>query len=122
MSTIDDLRAIMSRFPETVETTWYGTTAFKAGGKGVCRFWGDRELERSGIADSEVLVLACEEPRAEMLAEAEPEVFFRTPHYRGSNWVLVQLAHIDVDDLEDMVEDAWRRVASPKLRKLRDAL
>jgi hypothetical protein len=74
-------------------------------------------LERAGITDSEVLVLACEEARAEMLAEAEPHIFFRTPHYHGSNWVLVRLEHIDVEDLEDMLEDAWRRVAPAKLRK-----
>ena len=107
----------MSRFPETVETTWYGTLAFKAGGKGVCRFWGERELERADITDTEVLVLACEEARAEMLEDAEPNIFFRTPHYRGSNWVLVRLARIDVDDLEDMVEDAWRLVTPAKLRR-----
>jgi hypothetical protein len=62
-----------------------------------------------------VLVMVCEEPRAELLAEAEPECFFRTPHYHGYDYVLVRLAHIDVADLEEMLEDAWKRVATPKL-------
>ena len=115
MATVEDLRAIMSRFPETVETTSYGTMSFKAGKKGLCRLWGQRELDNADIADTDVLVLLCEEDRAEMLTEAEPARFFRTPHYHGYDYVLIRLARIDAADLEDLVEVAWRRVATPKL-------
>jgi hypothetical protein len=114
MATVDDLRAIMSRFPETVETTSYGTMSFKAGKKGICRLWGQRELDKANI-DTDVLVLLCEEDRAKMLAEADPDVYFRTPHYHGYDYVLIRLDRIDPADLDDMVEDAWRRAATPKL-------
>jgi hypothetical protein len=115
MATIDDLRESMSRFPETVETTSYGTMSFKADKKGVCRLWGQRELDKADVSDTEVLALVCQEARAEVLAEAEPDTFFRTPHYHGYDYVLVHLDRIAPTDLEDMVEDAWRRVATPKL-------
>jgi hypothetical protein len=115
MAIIEDLRAIMSRFPETVETTSYGTMSFKAGKKGICRLWGQRELDKSDITDTDVLVLLCEEDRAEMLAELEPETFFRTPHYHGYDYVLIRLDRIDLADLDEIVEDAWRRAATPKL-------
>jgi hypothetical protein len=88
---IDDLRAIMSGFPETIETISYGTMSFQAGKKGICRLWGQRELDNSNITDTDVLVLVCEEDRAEMLAEAEPGTYFRTPHYHGYDYVLVRL-------------------------------
>jgi hypothetical protein len=45
MATIDDLRAIMSRFPETIETISYGTMSFQAGKKGICRLWSQRQLD-----------------------------------------------------------------------------
>jgi hypothetical protein len=34
---------------------------------------------QSNITDTDVLMLVCEEERAEMLAEAEPVTYFRTP-------------------------------------------
>jgi len=48
----------------------------------------------------------------EMLLGSEPEVLFTERHYDGFPAVLVRLAAIDVDELEELLADAWRCEAS----------
>jgi hypothetical protein len=47
-----------------------------------------------------------------LLADA-PEVFFTTPHFDGYPAVLVRLDEITVDDLEEVIVEAWL-VRAPK--------
>jgi hypothetical protein len=42
-------------------------------------------------------------------------VFFTTPHYDGWPYVLVRLETVSLEQLEELVEDAWRIRASKKL-------
>jgi hypothetical protein len=43
----------------------------------------------------------------EALLQDDPNVFFTTPHFDGYPAVLVQLDHITVDDLEEVIVEAW---------------
>lgn len=43
----------------------------------------------------------------EMLLADDPAVFFTTPHFDGYPAVLVRLAEIEVDELEQLTLDAW---------------
>ena len=43
----------------------------------------------------------------EELLAAEPDVFFTEPHYNGFPAVLVRLAAIEVDELAELLTDAW---------------
>ena len=37
----------------------------------------------------------------------DPEVFFTTPHFDGSPTVLIQLERIALDELEEVIIEAW---------------
>jgi hypothetical protein len=44
----------------------------------------------------------------EALLQGDPEVFFSTPHYDGSPYVLVRLEKVRPGLLAELIEDAWR--------------
>ena len=61
----------------------------------------------------------------EALLGSDAEKFFTEPHYNGFPAVLVRLPLIDVDELEELISDAWRcqapkaLVNAKRLRSLR---
>lgn len=79
----------------------------------------DREaLTRSGIeppAGDILGVRVADEGVKFALIADEPGVYFSTPHFDGYPAVLVRLAEIDVDDLEDVLTEAWLTRAPRKL-------
>src|SRR3954447_22666612 len=59
-----------------------------------------------------------------MLAD-DPAVFFTTPHFDGYPAVLIELEKIGLDDLEEVVVEAWlarapKRLADAMTARLRD--
>ena len=44
----------------------------------------------------------------EALLADDPDVFFTTPHFDGYPAVLVRLPEIALDELEELIFDAWR--------------
>ena len=120
MVTFDDVRRLGLRLPEVTESTWYGTPGLKVRNKGFCRLWGEREHRRDRVHDTEVLVLFCELEMKPVLLENHPDMLFTVPHYDGYGAVLVRLADADIDDLDDWLEDSYRRVAPATLIRLLD--
>jgi hypothetical protein len=53
----------------------------------------------------------------EAILAGDPGVYFTTPHFNGYPAVLVQLDRIDVQDLDELIVDAWLARASKKLVK-----
>jgi hypothetical protein len=53
----------------------------------------------------------------EMLLASDEEKFFTEPHYNGFPAILVRLAAIDVDELAELITDAWRCQAPKVLVK-----
>jgi hypothetical protein len=51
----------------------------------------------------------------EMLLQAAPQVFHLTDHYVNYPMILIDLAEIRRDALEDIIEKAWRLSATKKL-------
>jgi len=85
---------------------WYGTPALKVGGKGFAR------LKEPGI-----LVVMCPLDLKDLLLEAEPDLYFETPHYHGYAAMLVRLGAIDDAQLRARLACAWREKAPRKLVK-----
>jgi hypothetical protein len=56
----------------------------------------------------------------EALLADDPSVFFTTPHFEGSPVILARLERIAIEDLEELVTEAWL-VRAPK-RLLEDYL
>ena len=51
----------------------------------------------------------------EAMLTAEPRLFFTTPHFDGYPAVLVQLDRIGLDDLREVIVEAWLARAPKRL-------
>jgi hypothetical protein len=111
MVTFEAVRRLATALPETEEGSWFGTPAFKVRGKSFARL---RE-------EGDVLVVKVELGLQETLIEARPDVYFITPHYVGSPYVLVRLATVDEEELAGLLVDAWRLSAPKRLLAAFDA-
>ena len=126
MATEDDLRRLApnaggtTALPETVEGDDGG---FSVRGKGFAWRASDREAPTQ---PRRILpgVWAVRTPSAEeklALMDAEPDIYFSTPHYNGYPAVLVRLAAVDPDELGELLTDGWRVQAPKRLAKQFDA-
>jgi hypothetical protein len=106
--TWEDVVAIASKLPEVEESTSYGTPALKVKGKGFARLRTEAE---GGL----VLMCGMDEKEA-LLASGDP-AFYTTPHYDGYGAILVDLERVARDELEELIEEAWRVRAPTRLRK-----
>jgi hypothetical protein len=107
LTTFDDIREIAHALPGVVHGTSYGTPALKVGGKLIAR------LHQS----MDCVVLRSDLPDREILMQSAPDAFFITDHYRDYPWILVRLAVVEKSALPDLIERAWRLVASKTLVK-----
>jgi hypothetical protein len=105
--TLETVRRLALAFPGVEEGRSYGTPRFRIRGKFLARLW----------EDGEVLVVKCGDDERDFQMKADPETFFITEHYRGYPTVLVRLARVREADLQDMLEEAWRRQAPRRLVK-----
>ena len=103
-----DVVALGTGLPETEESTWYGTPALKVAGKGFCRMRTDPDALVLRVTDMH---------EREALVQGQPGAFFKTPHYERYPYVLVRLAEVDPVELGELIEEAWRITAPPRLRR-----
>jgi hypothetical protein len=119
----DDVRRLALALPETGEKASYGgAPGWTVKGKG---FVWDRplrpaDLDALGDAAPDGPVLGAVVPdlgAKEALLAADPGVYFTTPHFDGYAAVLVRLDRIDVDELHELVVEAWLARAPKRLAK-----
>lgn len=102
----EDVRRISLSLPETVEKPYERVPGFRVKGKLFARI---REKPYA-------LVVGCQDiEEKEVLIASEPEKFFQTPHYEGYPAVLVRLEAIDVEELRELLTDAWLLSAPARL-------
>lgn len=117
MVTIDDVRAVASGLPRSTEALVRGRVKFRIG----------RIVYLALSRDATVMGFAFPKAWREALVEAEPEKFSLPGETdMRYHWVHVRLAAIDVEELRDLVEDAWafcvpKRVAEEYRRSRADA-
>jgi hypothetical protein len=76
----------------------------------------DREALGNAAPDGPILGARVEHEGAKQaLLADDPDVFFTTPHFDGYPAILVQLERIGLDDLQEVVVEAWLNRAPPKL-------
>ena len=63
------------------------------------------------------VVLRSELLDREILMQSAPDAFFTTDHYRDHPWILLRLGVVEKSALPDLIERAWRLVASRTLLK-----
>ncbi len=97
------VREIMAAFPHTLESTSYGTPAYKVNKKLLLRL----------KEDGETLVLHSDD--RDIFLEKDPAVFFFTDHYANYPYVLVKLSKIRKDKLRAAIIQSWKELAPKKL-------
>ena len=106
--TEEDVRAIALALPQVEETVSYGKPAFKAFGK---------FLTRVRKEDKSIVLVGVEFDEREMLMEAEPDIFFLTPHYKDYPSVLARLDAVEPGTVKSFLERRWRACAPKKFLK-----
>jgi len=122
MATWDDVARIALDLPATDEGTSFGNRSWRVKEKG---FVWERPLRRSdlealGDAAPEGPILGARvenEMAKEALIADDPHVFFTTPHFNGYPAILVQLDNISVEDLAEVIVEAWLAKAPKRLVK-----
>jgi hypothetical protein len=120
MATWDDVRRLALEMPEATEVTSRERAQWRVKDK---LFVWERPLRKSDLEalgdeapDGPILGARVEHLVAKeaMLAD-DPSVFFTTPHFESYPAVLVQLEKIGLDDLREVVVEAWLARAPKKL-------
>lgn len=88
--------------PDVEQSTAWGASSLKAGGK----LLACQAIHKSAEPDSIVVKIPVDQ-RAELIA-AQPDVYYITDHYVNYPSVLVRLPRIPKDALRDLLGMAWR--------------
>jgi hypothetical protein len=107
-----DVVAAGCTLPEVEEGTWFRTPCLRVRKKSFCRMKEDGETLVVRVVDLE---------DKDALLRSDPEVFFTTPHYDGYAYVIVRLERVDLAQLVELIEDAWRLSAPKRVLAAYDA-
>jgi hypothetical protein len=104
--TIEDARAIAANLPRSYEATVRGSVRFRVGQMVYAAFYEDDTIMGFGFPREE----------REALVDSEPDKFLlpRTSDLRF-RWVCVRLAALDVEELGELLVEAWRMVVPKKV-------
>jgi hypothetical protein len=120
MATWEDVRRIALALPATSEAVSRGLATWRVRDTG---FVWERPLRPADLRalgdaapDSPILGARVEHLGAkEALLADDPDVFFTTPHFDGYPAVLVRLDEIGLDDLNEVIVEAWLARAPKRL-------
>ena len=106
MVTVDDVRAVVGDLPRSYEVLVLGRVKFRVGQIVYLAF--SRDETQMGFAFPKEF--------REALVESEPHKF-ELPGASDMrfNWVVVRLAAIDVEEMRELVLDAWSMVVPKKV-------
>ena len=104
--TIDDARVIANALPRSYEALVRDRVKFRVGSIVYAAFSRDETTMGFGFPREE----------REALVESEPDKFFMPrPSELRYRWVCVRLDAIDVDELRELLVDAWRMCVPKKV-------
>jgi hypothetical protein len=109
MVSIDDVRAVATDLPRSYEAVVRDRVKFRVG----------RIVYLAFSRDETMMGFAFPKDERDALVASEPEKFClpRASDLRY-NWVVVRLAAIDIDEMRQIVIDAWRMVVPKKVALL----
>ncbi|MGO9904631.1 MAG: MmcQ/YjbR family DNA-binding protein [Solirubrobacteraceae bacterium] len=122
MASWEDVRRLALALPETSEGTSWGNVSWRVRNK---QFVWERplrpaDLRALGDAAPAGPILGARVEHAgakEALLADDPAVYFTTPHFDGYPAVLVRLDQIAVDELQDLIAEAWLCQAPKRLAR-----
>ena len=104
--TIDDVRDVASGLPRSYEVLVRDRVKFRVGRLVYVAFSRDETLMGFGFPKEEREALVASEPHKFMLPR---------PSDMRYHWVVVRLAELDHDEMEELVLDAWRMVVPKRV-------
>jgi hypothetical protein len=118
----DDVRRIALGLPDTSERLSRGLASWRVRNKGFVweRPLRPADVQALGDLASTGPILGAQVEHLDMkeaLLAANPDVYFTTPHFNGYAAVLVRLERIGLDELEDVIVEAWFARAPARLAK-----
>ncbi len=119
MADQEDVRGIALALPETSEADDRFAFSVRAGAKekGFVWAWNERvEPKKPRIPRADVVaVRVVDLADKDALIASDEEKFFTEPHYNGFPAILVRLPAVSLEELEELIEDAWRcQVPAPR--------
>jgi hypothetical protein len=116
----DDVRRISLALPETSERPSHGLASWRVRDK---VFVWERPLRPADLlalgndAPSGAILGARVEHLGakEAILATDPRVFFTTPHFDGYAAILIRLDNITIDDLAELIVEAWLARAPKRL-------
>ena len=120
MATVDDVRRIALSLPETYERDSRGNLDWRVADKS---FVWERPLRKGDIAALGDRVPAgpvyaartADEGVKHALIADDPVVYLTTPHFNGYAAILFELDRISIEELAELITDAWLARAPKKL-------
>ena len=112
MASWDDVRRIALALPETSEKLSWGHAAWGVKGKGFVWERPLRGTDLKALGDAAptgpILGVRVEHLVAkEAMIADDPAVYFTIPHFDGYPAVLVLIENIALDELEEIITEAW---------------
>jgi hypothetical protein len=104
----EDVRRLALALPQVVEIDSDGFD-FRVAGKGFVWSYPERRPGQPRRIRTDIAVLFVgDEAEKQALLLGEPKLFFTVPGYDGLPLVMLRLAEVGTDRLEELVTDAWR--------------
>ena len=111
MATVDDVRALVTGLPRSYEVLVRGRVKFRVG----------RIVYIAFSRDGTEMGFAFPKEEREAALQASPEKFVRPdPGDLRYSWLVVRLDAVDLDELRELVFDAWRMVVPKRLAAASD--
>ncbi|MEP7089383.1 MAG: MmcQ/YjbR family DNA-binding protein [Nocardioidaceae bacterium] len=116
MTTYAEVEAFALTLPETTSTPSYGgAPALRVNKRMFARLRGemaDQIDQLTGEAYGDVLMVGVQDLGAkDALLASDSRAYFTVPHYDGYPAVLVRLAEADLEELRELLMEAWMRSA-----------
>ncbi|MDN3355573.1 MmcQ/YjbR family DNA-binding protein [Actinomadura sp. DC4] len=121
MADADDVCRLALALPHVVEIESDGFD-FRVAGKGFIWSYPERTPGKPRQIRTDIAVLYVgDEAEKQALLLGEPDIFFTTPGYDGLPLVMLRLAEVKAERLQELVTDAWRmRVPDALISDLED--
>ncbi|WBB53441.1 hypothetical protein [Verrucosispora sp. WMMD573] len=115
MADASDVRRLALALPYAVEIDSDGFD-FRVADKGFIWSYPERRPGKPRVIRTDIAVLYVgDEAEKQALLLGEPTLFFTTPAYDGLPLVMVRLAAVAVERLDELITDAWRMRAPDHL-------